>query len=1118
MNAKSSKRWIWCLAALAALVVLATGCLCLVSFRAAADPEYELVLYDGDTVCAVGNVDNRYCYAVDTVNMVRRYTFTYHDGINIRLGATTQTGENIAWQPAEMMATVKRDAEGAVADYTVSGIIDDTIYTYKIRIAEKTLNVVWDEDSMTSEYGQRILPKVTLQDPKGLEPNLSDLAANVTYVVANDPNRSEFTAEYVADIGCGTYTVAPVFRTKGNYKLADTTHTYAVTPYSGAIVVDSAEASVVYDGSVRSSIALLGASVQKGGVADEGYRIEALYSLDGENIASRTDQLATAGRYYVAFSFVGTAGNYANPRCPASGWYPVEIRKADVVLSQVQSPLGFEYKKNRTAESAAVDLYNARRTYYDVKDADGRDVDCAPADFEFAYRKLDTDEWSLTPPAAVGSYTVRVHYKGNVNYNATEDDLLLPLEVVKCSVGISWKAYAQQLSYGERFDLGDGYVVDSDDFAEWIEEGNTATYTLTYEYSRDCEHWSPYALSAELPMPGFYRAMVIMDSELYCGQARRYAEIDVAKVALTAEDVRLDNLSVTYGERAAATPVTVGDKTVDGTWRVEYRQAGAVAEVGDVGRYDVHVTLENDSMYACNLTFAGENGLTVTKRNVALSVWDYDVNYGDAAFAERITRGEEGTAHLWWPAGDVLTADITAFLANLTLSVQKTDGTWTDSLDASFGCSDRGYPLKVTSDNANYAVNVVREGKLYVNPRPLRVTVTSSSGNFTIYEGASPRLTVHVNLDMDVSDAEFNQLNAAFGLSYKDSEGKTVEGTPTEVGVYTVELVQSQSDVLKNYRVQYAPVKLTIKSLSLPTNDSAFEVSGRFNTTETLTVEKGVNSRYGAAVASLSGYHVVTVYEVSNPVSAESGNITFRLAAPSNLRNTKVLYAEGDQWVQLDFVQEGEYVVFTQRTMAAKYVICAQREINWLLIGLIAGGVVLAVVVVVVVVVVSKARRNKKLAEDATKQVAAPTAKATAKPDEDEELDSFIEAFDETTVERELTPAERIALREKEEKYQQYKQRLARLRTSDRTLKDTLSGLGLDNNANEDEIIAKMIEADEARAKQVEEDLRREEEEAKARAEEEKKTVILERSDEVLEQKTFAPTLPDGEDDDDIDI
>ena len=112
---------------------------------------------------------------------------------------------------------------------------------------------------------------------------------------------------------------------------------------------------------------------------------------------------------------------------------------------------------------------------------------------------------------------------------------------------------------------------------------------------------------------------------------------------------------------------------------------------------------------------------------------------------------------------------------------------------------------------------------------------------------------------------------------------------------------------------------------------------------------------------------------------------------------------------------------------------------------------------------------------------------------------------------------QRIALREREEKYQQYKARLARMRTSDRTLSEALSGLGVDKSADDDEIIRRMIEADEARAKQVEEDLKREQEEARRKEEEAKKVIILERSDEVLEQKTFAPTFVES-DDDDIDI
>jgi hypothetical protein len=386
----------------------------------------------------------------------------------------------------------------------------------------------------------------------------------------------------------------------------------------------------------------------------------------------------------------------------------------------------------------------------------------------------------------------------------------------------------------------------------------------------------------------------------------------------------------------------------------------------------------------------------------------------------------------------------------------------------------------------------------------------------TVFTGVDPHVTKDIE---NYINEEYNQLMDAFSLQYKDSEGNVSTELPTDVGTYTVQIVANDSDILHNYDVKYRTMTLIIKSLSLETSEPTFLVEGQFGTKETLNVKKVNGSKYNSTVSEkYKGYSVVAAYEIADPIETEREQITFRVEAPTNVRNVKLLYNDGSGWQEVSYTLEGNYMVFKQTTMASAYIVCARRAINWLLIGLIVGGVLVAGGIVVVVLMLKKNQRSKVLAESASKQLAAPTVTAE-KVDENDELDSFIETFDESTVERELTPAERIALREKEEKYQQYKSRLERLRSSDRTMNETLAALGLEKNADDEEIIARMIAEDEERARKVEEELRREEEEAKAREEEANRTVILERrEDEVLEQKTFAPTLTDLDNDDDIDI
>jgi len=1099
---------------------------------AQAEADYALVIYDGAIRCAEGDIDNAYYYHKSADN---RYTFTYHEGIDLRLGVQTATGESIAWkgagglsivdettvwQPSLAMRSVARNADGEVTDYVVTGQIGNVNYTFYVRILPRTLSVL-EWQNVESEYGMPVNPTVVLSQNIDEVPTFWVEETKIVNGVSTKVYDKAFDANYIASlsgIAYGTYRIKAVLPADSNYVLpSDAIGTYTVSRASATIAVANTQCTITYDGTQHNVMDLLGVSVP------EGYGVLCKYKVAGDSTETTNSLLTAAKTYAVWFVFDGDSRNYLHYRTPAEGeTYTVTIERADVLFASA-GDIEVNYKRDRQAYEFDTIVYNSLGTAYTLTDANGNAAQCTADDFDIRYRLQEGGEFGRTVPDTVGTFWVRVAFNAvtdlGANYNPAEEALVLPLVVNKGEIAVYWYDYAKELAYGQSFDLSDKYYVNNVAFNQWVAEGNEAQYVLSYEYSADGTTWQPYAGGGETPAPGRYRASVTMDSALYCGSTPVMAYWVVNKVAITQEDVRC-NGAFTYGDVISPEPVTPNVSLSDGAvWRISYMQEGAIVlpkDNGtlDAGVYDLHLVLEGDDMFACDLVLAG--GLTVAKRTVNMWVWNYYVTYGDRVSLISAKYGPDGGDNLvYWQNDAVLAEDRSAFLASISVHFTSPSGAQTSQIDSSFTCKDEGYDMAVVVNSANYDVVYVNDARLYVEKRILRVSFVATGGTFVLYEGTTPR--ININIDNYVLDSEYEQLLRCFSLRYEDESGNAIEGVPTEVGVYSIKLVYGDEPALANYRVSTASQKLTIKSTALATTLAEFGVSGRFDGGE-LSVSKGSATRYNsAASAVLAGYHVEVAYEIANVMNA-SGQITFRLLAPKGLRDAKILYLDGDRWKIVDYSQVGGYYEFVQPYMAPTYLICAKSEINWLMIGLVVGAVVLVAVVLVLVLVLRRVKRNKRIAADAGKQVAAPTAQATQKPDEEEELDSFIDTFDESTVERELTPAERIALREKEEKYRQYKARLQRMRTSDRTLTDTLRGLGLDSGADEDEIIRRMIEADEERARQVEDELRREQEEAKAKEEEERKTIILERSDEVLEQKTFAPTFADTDEDDDIDI
>ncbi|MBO4534898.1 MAG: hypothetical protein J5755_03055, partial [Clostridia bacterium] len=508
-----------------------------------------------------------------------------------------------------------------------------------------------------------------------------------------------------------------------------------------------------------------------------------------------------------------------------------------------------------------------------------------------------------------------------------------------------------------------------------------------------------------------------------------------------------------------------------------------------------------DSYYVYNQSFVG--ALVIQPKPITLTAVDKPVAYGNAWAGTSLQEGRDIT----WQADAVESGDVEALLAALSLVARDEDGNvYTEPVSSMV--AGNHYDLVIVGEHPNYAITGV-VGALNIGRRSLTVTADS----LNVYKSSRERDLTLTLANVSPWDDE-EELAACFAVRIaNDVEWSDAVAQVTNRSIaYDLEAYKvHDSAALANYNPSFRAGKLTVRPTTLVTNDSDFGVEGQFSQEDSLTLYKGNPSSYSSVVSSvLRGYVARTVYEIRQTVSTERNTgIMVSIVAPEN---AKILVSyDGINYDAVDYTYQNGRAVFSQTVMATRYLICTPRDIPWLLIGAVGGGAVGAILLVLIIVIVVKKKKEKKQKEELQAVTTAPTAGLVHKSEEDE-LDELIQNFDESTVQRELTPAERIALREKEEKYNQYRLRLQRMRGSgDKSMQDQLAQLQL-GTTDDDAIIARMIAEDEAKAKALEEELLKEKEEEENKPQ----AVILERKEGVLEQRSFAPTAKD--DDDDFDI
>lgn len=1080
------KRALWSILTL----ILLIACLLAIPFGlASADSASELVLLDGGAP-----VDG---VTVTTYSVSGRtytcYRLPYHEGLALTVDDKTEKGVAIG-QP-ELKAAVFDNKGMPSQQPAISGISSAGMYVFTgvVGGAEQVTVVIdvvpidiedkleWVDGTLFGEYGQTPHPQAIVD---GLDADVQ-LTYTTTYKPLDAPGEYAVTAEAI-----------------GNYQ-GSIGGTLVISKCQAAITVSNPpEESVEWDGPY-DAIARLGVTV------DAKYDLLAdkiLLLLDGKSVPSGT--IDTVGDHTLAFRLAGDNNYYLGDEGNKTDSYDLTITRSPLAID---CPLGSISVQYDEGGAYAASIYQAVKLVSHDKDVE---LDKTILDIVYVVGEGE----SVSAPSDHGEYHVKLSYRQTDYYLAAEQ-VILPFVIRQKDISSALtitlngsktnKTNVREFAYGQSFT----YAYSLEGYEE-LADKLSATYL-----QKDGLGWAP--MGDKPSNPGTYRYHVGLDYGNYA--IDDYREFSIQRAALQVMPLSQlvegtdeeGKLHFTYGEPIEIHP-DVPDYEEDGQWVITFKKgAVAVPAPTDAGTYNVQLTLADDSFYTYTQLFAA--GVVIDPKEIDVTVLNKPVTYGSEWQSVPLNpKVGDPKQDVSFAEGAVKQEDLADLLSNLKLVAVGQDSRLYEAPDRSMVVGTR-FALQVEGTHPNYIIHSV-DGELIISQRTLTVT----ADDLTIYRDSIEKaLTVTLGNACKWDDQ--SALVACFQVQITDGASvltwaQAVESVTTYQKVYDLVVhTTGDSPLLNNYNPRFVGGKLTIRPTSLVTNlPSEFGVAGRFSQEDSLMLTKGSVASYQSAVSSkLKGYTAKTVYEIAETVATQGGTgITVSIAAPKDAK-LLVSYDGGETYeVEEDFVYQDGKIVLSQTVMASRYIVCVKRDIPWLLIGAVGGGVVGIVLIVLIVVMTMKWKKDKKKKEEMLAVSAAPSAAAAKRKSEDEELDELIQNFDESTVKHELTPAERIALREKEEKYNQYRLRLQRMRGSgDKAIQDKLSSLQLGSENDDDVIIARMIQEDEQRAKELEEEILREQEEEAAKS----ATKILEHKNVELKQRSFAPTAK-ADDDDDFDI
>ncbi len=1037
-------------------------------------------------------------YDSQTIDSIDCFEFDYIDGMRLTLAAYVPpalgTYASITVKERGDNTVISAITESGIYSLTVTvsynddGVPKQTDKHVDITINKLTLDI--DFDVTERYYKDNVSGAVAYYLAKPVSVGTSSLK----YAYYEDENLTMPLSGVPED--AGEYYVKAYYENPNNTNFeGEKVSSFVIHPSTAVIEAQSAE--IKYSGSAINIAAALNAAVVGECSADFVAEIDS-----GEGYTA-AETISAAGNYRVRFHFEGGDANFVEPY---SEEYDLTISKADI---------RFEMPPIEVVWSGAV---------FDLSGMLGSSIRLFNSDYEteinsgygaISFSYFNASSNPIGAPVAVGEYRVQVACAATDNYNAAESDMI-EYSIVKRDIII---------------DIAGDFDASSDILtAEYNENGVEVTYSLqdgdgdSLTESTDSET-KYYALVSgnnyeelnNLPVtPGEYRVEIQAESEHYYGA--KILTLIINKVMFAGViGVKLNDVDFVSGSsfpytalEVALEPYVAASYDIDG-FTVEFEGIAPTIyprtanKPRHAGTYRMFIAL-SDELYEGETSV----GFTVTKLTVTVKPKDITAVYGDRIYivsGSLIYRAEDVTVQ------GLAVGDTAASIVDyIRILIGNGDSTQTD---ATF--TPRSYTLttalKPNSAHPSYIIDVGGSGTgmLTVTKRLLTVSVN----DITVAVGGTIAPSIKDITGFAYSDASNNLIRSSLSFEfYKDDE--PLESVPNTVGRYSIKA----TGTFDNYTINAVEGTLTICNPSIAdSNALPFSAEGKFAPDETLKIEYGgVTEDIKSAIGSkLSDYTAIRVYNVVDKAETADGSglkVIFDISDLPESKNYKVLAKYGTAYTEVDFSLSGNNVVISEITMADAYILCDIKKIDYMWF-IFAGAIILIIGIAVGVVIrLYLTGGFKKKYKNESKTV---VARASAKRIDDfDEIEQAIASFDESTVVREMTPAERLEQKRKEEQYEQYRLKLQRLRsTGDKTLEDSLIKSGI-KNVNDDMIIEMMIAEDEERMRRIEEEARLEKE-AQEREKEKPKAVILPKSTESYEQKSFAPK-PKDDDDFDIDI
>ncbi len=1024
------------------------------------------------------------------------FEFDYIDGMAISLKGTfpsslgTYTGTSIRKDGMSYPNNI--NAVGvyslvAVVDYNDQGIPKTVTKNVVITVRKATLNIVFD---VTERY---------FKDAVG---GASAHYSNKPSSVQNSSLKYTYYADEALTVpvgipeNAGTYYVRAYYEdvNNPNYE-GQNTSVFTINPSAAVIIAESGE--VAYSGEEIDPRHKLSADVEGDIIAPQYY---AEVFLSGVWVQGN---VTDAGEYQVRFRFAGSLANYASPY---SNEYTLVVRKADTHF--VKEDLTFEYS------GASVDASSQLGSKIIFKNADyNTEIISGFGVLTYTYYK---DGEPIAAPSEIGEYALRIEFAGTDNYNAS-DSGMIPLSIARKRIVFDIEGNYDPIedTLTEQY-TGEGFAViyylldaELNGVSQVVEEESVDYYRIIGSASGDT-----HVLLEELPVvPGEYRVVIEVTTAHYYGIKELKLIIEKItlpeSIALMYGDSIFEGAAIIYSAAPVEfLPVVPVIYDING-FVIEFEGRGATSysrkaqAPQHAGTYTIHVELDSDIYYgSLSVDF------TISKRIITVTPNDVSVVYGDRIYIV------SGT--LLYQAGNVTVTgladgDTAASIVNyIRITIGDSALTQTNAT-ISVGEYSLRTALRTDITHPSYIIDVDNSdaGVLTVTKRNLFV----SMNDIAVIAGHSVAPTIKEITNFAYSDSLSNELRNAIQWDYYEGDS-LLDAPPDRIGTYSI----VAKGELANYIVNSINGTLTLCKASLADGNSLpFSAEGKFAPSQTLEVVYGsvTNAIKLAVSEKFEKHQAVRVINVTQKASTADGSrltVYIDVSDLAKSSNYKVLARYGNAYTEVDFVLNGSTIEISELLMADSYIVCdvTRIDVMWYIL---AGAIALAVLVIggtIFRIYYTGGFKKKHKEKGKIVQVQSKGKKSK----DDEELEQLLQDFDESKVVREMTPAERLEKKRREDKFEQYRLKLQRLRASgDKALEDSLMASGV-KNIDDEMIIQRMIEEDETRALRLEEEARLEKEAAE-RAKEKPKAVILPKNTDSYEQKSFAPK---AKNDDDLDV